>query len=191
MRVVLLVLGVAITLYASIPYIIDVLRKRTKPRVVSWFNWSLLAGISGAAALSAKQYPSAILSIAIFIECISVVIFGLKLGDKKFDFFDVVCQVGAIIGLLLWIIFNSPLIAIIASVGVDYIASLPTFRHIWQKPHEETVSAFIMSGLGAAFVLAAVHKPHATGLIVPISIIFINALTTSLFFVSPNRHNHS
>jgi hypothetical protein len=105
--------------------------------------------------------------------------------------FDVFCQAGAIVGFVLWIVFSSPLIAVIADAAIDLVASLPTFRHIWQKPHEETVSAFVFSAAGAAFVLAAVHKPRASGLIVPIFIICINLFMVGLFIVSPNQRKRS
>lgn len=187
MRNLLLAIGVVLTVYASIPYLLDVLRHKTKPRVVSWFNWSLLAGISAAATLADKQYPATALGLAIFVECSLVVIAGLKLGDKKFELFDVFCQAGAIIGFVLWIAFNSPLIAVAANCAIDLIASMPTFRHIWHRPHEETASAFVFSAIGAAFVLAAVHDPRASGLVGPIFIICINVFTASLFFMSPNR----
>jgi hypothetical protein len=187
MRTIFLVLSATLTILDTIPYITNVLRKNTKPRIVSWFNWSLLAGIAAAAAIADKQYPSAVLSLAATLECMLVVIFGLKFGDRKFEFIDVVCQAGAILGLILWIVFNSPLVAIVASASIDFIASLPTIKHIWQKPNEETVSLFILSAIGAFFALAATHHPRVSGLVFPIYIVAINLFTSVLFFLSPNR----
>jgi hypothetical protein len=187
MRVILLIISAVVTISGTLPYIVNVLHKKTKPRIVSWFNWALLTSISGAAAIAAKQYPSATLSFAAAVECMIVVVVGLKLGDRKFEFFDIACQAGAILGLLLWILFDDPLIAIIASVLIDLIVSLPTLKHIWQKPHEETVSAFTLSAVGAAFALAAISHPRVSGLIIPIWILVINLFTVGLFLIAPSR----
>jgi len=188
MRVILLIISAGLTVSAALPYIVEVLHKKTKPRVVSWFNWALLTGISGGAAIAAKQYPSATLSLAATLECLIIVGFGLKLGDRKFEFFDVTCQIGAIVGFVLWIVFNDPLIAIIASASIDFIVSLPTLKHIWQKPREETAAVFMLSAIGAIFALAAVHNPRISGLVMPIYIVAINLLMTGLFLTSSSRH---
>jgi hypothetical protein len=190
-RVILLIISAGLTVLATLPYLIDVVHKKTKPRIVSWFNWALLGGIAGAAAIAARQYPAATVSLAASLECMLVVLFGLKLGDHKFEFFDIACQAGAIFGLVLWIIFNSPLIAIIASVVIDLIVSLPTLKHVWQKPHEETAALFILSASGAAFALAAVHHPRISGLIVPVYLVVINLLMFGLFFMTPSRHKRT
>lgn len=181
-------LSVLFTVGAIIPYVNDVIHGSTKPRIVSWFNWSLLTGIAAAAALADKQYPSAILSLSGSAVCLVVVIGGLKHGDRKFEFFDIACQAGAILGLVLWIVFSSPLVAIIASVSIDFIAGLPTIKHIWQKPHEETRITFVLAAIGALCALAAAQNPHLSGLIFPVYIVLTTSLNTSLFFLTPHRH---
>src|SRR5579863_3642720 len=100
-RNILIALSSVITILATVPYIFDVLKKKTKPRVVSWFTWTLLTGISAAASLSDHQYAAGILSLSASIECMAVVLLGFKYGYKEFAAFDVYCQISAIIGLIL------------------------------------------------------------------------------------------
>lgn len=186
MQTTLLVLSAVFTLAEALPYSLDIIRRKTKPRIVSWFNWSLLTGIATAAALADKQYPSAVLTAVATLETAGVVILGLKYGERKFERFDVICQISAIIGLILWIVFNSPLVAIFATVLIDFLAGLPTYKHAWQKPDEETTSSFVFAALGGAFALAAVHDPHLSGLIYPIYIVLANVvLVTELLLHKP------
>jgi hypothetical protein len=187
MTVLILALSALITVSATIPYLLDAIKGKTKPRVVSWFNWALLTGISAAAALSVHQYPSAVLSLAASVECWGVVVVSLRKGDRSFELFDLFCQMGAIAGLVLWIIFNSPLIAIAASIVIDIIVSAPTVKHIWQKPYEESANVFILSAVGAALALLAIHHPKPIGLINPLYLILINCLMSLLFLMTPNR----
>jgi hypothetical protein len=171
-----------LTVASTVPYLIDILKKKTKPRIVSWFNWSLLTGIACAASFADKQYPSAILTLLACLETATIVVLGLKYGDRKFETFDVFCELGAITGLVLWIIFNAPVVAIIAAVAIDFVASLPTIRHAWQKPAEETVSAFVLAGTAGIFTIFALNKPHVSGIIYPVYIVLINVVISGVLF---------
>ncbi|MEO6513496.1 MAG: hypothetical protein ABIR37_02280 [Candidatus Saccharimonadales bacterium] len=182
-----IVLSAILTLVSSIPYIVDVIKGKTKPRIVSWFNWSLLTGIATAAAYADGQIPSAVLTLAATIETALIVILGLKHGDRKFERFDVVCQIGAVSGLILWVIFSSPVIAIIATVTIDFVALLPTLRHSWLKPDEETISTFVLSGIGALFAALAVTNPTISGLTYPIYIVLANFALVALLML--RRHS--
>lgn len=187
MTAIILALSAIITVSATIPYLLDAIKGKTKPRVVSWFNWALLTGISAAAALSAHQYPSAVLSLAASVECWGVVAVSLRKGDRSFELFDMFCQIGAIAGLVLWIIFNSPLIAIAASIVIDIVVSAPTVKHIWQKPYEESMNVFMLSAVGASLALLAIHHPKPVGLINPIYLILVNIFMSLLFVLTPYR----
>lgn len=174
MTIFFLTLSTICLVLGIIPYLRDVVRQKTKPRIVSWFNWGLLTGIATAAAIQDGQYPSAVLTLTSTIAVFLVVFLGLKHGDRKFEAFDILCQAGAIAGLLCWIIFNSPLFAILITVTIDFIACLPTLKHAWQKPHEETTVAFVGGVGGGIFSLLAIENPQFSGLVYPVYLTFIN-----------------
>jgi len=178
MRNILIVLSSVVTIAAVIPYIVDILKRNTKPRIASWFIWAVLAGISAAASLSNKQYAAFVLALSASVECLAVVLLGLKYGEREFKRFDVRCLLGALIGLLLWYIFNSPEIAILADIVIDLIGSAPTLKHAWEKPAEETWITFALSGLGAVFAASAATTVRVTSLANPIYIILINLVFT-------------
>ena len=182
-RHLLIVLSSIITISATVPYILDILKRKTKPRVVSWFTWTILTGISAAASLSDHQYAAGILSLSASIECMAVVLLGLKYGEKEFAAFDIYCQISAIVGLILWFIFNTSAVAIIASIIIDLVSSLPTLKHAWEKPAEETWITFALSSLGASFAAFAATSTHITALANPIYIIAINVTFTAVLLL--------
>lgn len=165
-----------------VPYLIDVLRKKTKPRIVSWFVWALMPGIAGVAALVDKQYPTAILLGATAFGSLLVVILGWKFGDKKFEKLDIVCLVGAVVGIILWQIFNSPAIGAIAMVLIDLIGGLPTTVHAWKKPHEETWLAFGLVFLGSVCTLIVISDWKITSFIFPLWLT-LNSLNVTLIIL--------
>lgn len=175
MRAGLIVLSSVLTISAIFPYLFDIVKKKTKPRAVSWFTWAVLAAIAASASWSDQQYASAIMSICATVECGLVVLLGIiYYGDKTISSFDIGCQITALIGLLLWYLFNSPALAIAAVILIDLVASLPTVRHAWERPDEETKIAFLGSGLGALCTLLAAESIRITSVANPIYIVSIN-----------------
>lgn len=181
-----IIISTLLTVICILPYILDVAKKKTKPRIVSWFNWSILSAIAGAASLSDGQYAAAILSFSATAETMAVVILGWRNGDKKIVPFDIACQVAAAIGLVLWWVLNSPAIAVAASVLIDLVVSLPTIKHAWEKPHEETTITFFLAGLAAVFTLMATDEIKITSVANPIYIVSINFLLTAILLFRGN-----
>lgn len=186
-RYLLLIISSIMIVASTLPYLIDIVKKKTKPRVVSWFNWALLGTIAGFAALADGQIPAAMLSFASALEALLVVTLGMYYGDRHFERFDILCQIGAAIGLLLWLAFDSPLTAIIAVTTVDFIAALPTYKHIWQKPFEETPLAFIICSFASILTLFAVTNSSLTGLVYPIYILLANTTMSVLILLRRRR----
>ncbi|OVE79459.1 hypothetical protein BVY00_00395 [bacterium G20] len=171
----------------TLPYMRDVYRKKSKPREVSWFIWGLLAAITGAASLSDKQYASAILSLWVVIVTWTVVALGLRYGDKSFKLLDGVTLAASFIGLLLWWIFNSPAIAIIASLTIDLVASIPTYVHSWTRPNEETTSAYFLGMLASIFTLLAAKEVSVTAIAVPVYFIFADGSLVTILTMRSRR----
>lgn len=187
MRNFLIALSGIITIVAAVPYLIEIVRGKTKPRIVSWFTWTLLTGIACAASFADHQYATGILMLCATIEVALVVVLGFKHGDRKFERFDIVCQIAAFVGLALWLIFNSPAIAVLAAVTIDLIGSLPTFKHSWQKPHEETWITYALCGVGGGITVFIAGSWAATAIAYPLYILLVNLVMAAVILASPHR----
>ncbi len=187
------ILSVVATICGIVPYLIDVIKGKTKPRVISWLVWSCLTGVSFLASLFEGQYPTAVLMFCSFVVTFAVVILGWKKQPKIISKLDVVCLVGAIVGAILWVVFNSPAMAVIAMVLIDFVGGIPTQIHCWQKPQEETLIMFVMSGIGALFTLLAVQEWRITAVAFPLFLLVINieyifVLITRRIFLKKKRY---
>ena len=111
-----------------------------------------------------------------FCATFAVVLFGLRYGIAKLDRFDVFCQAGAVIGLLLWLMFNSPLIAIVATIVIDFIGTVPTLRHSWNYPEEETPITFLLGVLATTLTLLSLEKYTVRAWIYPAYLLLSNAI---------------
>ena len=189
MKDILLVLSAIVTIAAIIPYIRDILKGTTKPNIVSWITWTLLTGLATAALISAHEYRAAFFTSAAMIETGLVVVLGLRYGYVKYTRFDVLCQISAVVGLILWQVFNTPLLAVFASVTIDLIGALPTFRHSWQKPFEETWTTFAWSGIAALIALFALESYNWTSITYPVYIVFVNIFMSATILAARQRHH--
>lgn len=159
MQTLLIILSTSLTLLSVIPYLVDIWRGKTKPNLVSWITWTLLTGIATVAELSAGEVTAAILTGFSAFETALVVVLGLtRKAYVRYERFDVVCQIAALAGITLWLLFDSPVIAVVASVTIDLIAGLPTLRHAWRSPHEETWQTFALAATASILGIFALEN---------------------------------
>lgn len=176
MKDVFAVIGAGLMLFCTVPYIIDIVHGKTKPNIVTWLTWSLLLGIGAAALFASHQPHAALLLTADTVATFAVVPFGLRHGIAKLDLFDGLCQIGAVVGLVLWLIFNSPIIAIVATITIDFVGTVPTLRHSWSYPEEETSITFVLGILATIFTLLSLKEYSVGAWIYPFYLLLSNAL---------------
>lgn len=187
MKTALVIISSILTIVSVVPYIREILKGKAKPRIVSWFTWSLLTGIACAASFADKQYPSAILMFFATIETLIIVLLGFKHGDRKFGRFDITCQLAAIVGIGLWLAFNSPTIAVAAAVLIDLVGALPTIKHAWQKPGEETALTFALAGIGGLCTVLAAGNWKITAVAYPMYIFLCNVVIVAFIIGRTKR----
>jgi hypothetical protein len=176
MKEVFAILGAGLAVVSTLPYIVDTIRKRTKPNIVSWMTWTILTLVATAASLAAREPRTALLIGASSICTGAVVVAGLWHGIAKFSWFDGLCQAGAVGGLVLWLVFDSPTIGIIVPVAIDFVAMLPTLRHSWLKPGEETWQTFLIGVIAPVLTILSLAKFSVNSLLYPFYLFVANLL---------------
>lgn len=184
---ILITLSVIFAVISNIPYIIDIVKGKTKPRVVSWIIWAILSTITMFAAIAERQIPTVILLLVITMVDVPIIILGWKKGNKKVENIDIGCLIGGGVGLALWWVFNSPAIAVIASLSIDMIAALPTILHSWKKPGEETLVSFFLGALKALCTILVLTDWRVTASAFPIYLFTIN-LAIALIIVYRRKY---
>ncbi|MES2971713.1 MAG: hypothetical protein V4702_05305 [Patescibacteria group bacterium] len=176
----LLIAAGLVGVISVLPYGRDILRGTTKPNIVSWLTWTLLTGIATAAEIAGHEYRTAIFTGLATINTAGIVLIGLRHGYVRYTRFDVVCQIGAVAGIILWQLFNSPTIGVFAAVLIDCIGTLPTIRHSWLKPHEETWQTYALSGLGGVLLIGALTAYNWVSLLYAVYIVIACAVITTI-----------
>jgi hypothetical protein len=180
MKTLFLILAAIITLASVVPYARDILRGTTRPNIVSWITWTLLTGIATAAEIAAGEYVAAIFTGSAVLETATIVFLGLRHGYVKYTRFDVVCQISAVAGIVLWQFFNSPTIGVAASVTIDFIGALPTIKHSWAEPGEETWITYAMASFGGLLAIAALESYNWINMPYAVYIVGVNIVLSSI-----------
>ncbi len=173
-KVALGVLATALGLIGYVPYFRDIFKGKTKPHVFSWFVWGLLTAIAFFAQIAKGGGAGAWVTGVTAIACFVIAGLALKYGEKQITTTDRLSFVGAILGIILWRLTDSPLLAVVLVTVIDALGFLPTFRKAYYKPNEETASTFLLSSIKFIFGILALESFNLTTWLYPASLILMN-----------------
>ncbi len=148
MHTIFLVLSIVLVLAAMPPYIIDILKGKTKPERMTWLIWSGL-GITAFVSQAALGATWSLFFSGLDLLG-SVIILGLsiKYGVGGLSFNDKLAFVLAVIGILASLIAKQPVIAILGVVLADVSAAVLTWIKVWRDPGSETTISWLLFATG-------------------------------------------
>jgi len=168
-KVVLGVVAGVIAFLAYIVYIVSIFRGRSKPNRVTWWIWAFM----GLVLALSYQFSGAVNTIWVpyveFLGPFSIALLSIKYGEggltNKTDLFSFL---GAVISIILWIIFDNPVIALVTSLAVDSFAIIPTIKKSYLRPEGEDFWAWFGTGLADSLNMFAGEKFTFAILVYPI-----------------------
>jgi hypothetical protein len=179
------VISSAFTVAASVPYMVAILRRTAKPRISSWSIWTAAQVIGACSAY--HQIPAALYVGFCAVECAAIAVLGFRYGDRSFDRLDVICALTASSGLVLLVIVRAPASAVLVSVLTDFLAYVPTVKHAWYKPFEETWITYFLFGIGSGVVLLISNLHVLTAIAYPVYLLLCDTAVSGIILTSPHR----
>lgn len=187
MRALIIIISNVLTLVAALPYLRETISGKARPRLASWFVWTALTGIGAVASYSQHQIPTAIFSAVCSLQCLAIVALGFKYGDRKLETLDVVALGGASAGLIALALLKAPAWAVAITITTDLIGGLPTIKHSWVRPGEETALTYILNALGSGATLLVANFHIFTAFGYPLYLFLFDALVSVSILASPHR----
>jgi hypothetical protein len=141
------------------PYIRDIVNKKIHPHVLSWLGWAFITGLGASAMYAEGSTWLAVIVGANTITCLSVVIFSLvaKVAVWKSSKYDSLFFTLGIIGLILWLTLDLPVLALVCAILADFAFGIPTILKTYNEPSTETPFAWSMSTLSGLLSLFAIQ----------------------------------
>lgn len=171
MKSLLAAAAIALTLYAFIPYIRDILRGSVRPHVFSWVIWGITTAVVFLAQLAAGGGVGAwAIGVSGSITVLIAVLAFAKRGDIAITALDWGFFLAALGSLPLWFFTADPLWAVVLLTVVDLLGFGPTLRKAWAQPHSESLLFFGLFLLRNLLVLAALESLSLTTALFPAAV---------------------
>ena len=130
---------------AYLIYIISIFRGKTKPSRSTWWILTLVGILIFATSYSLEATESMWIQISYIVGPLFIAILSIfpKFGYKEGLLpVDKICLSGAVVCAMIWLIFNSPFVAFIGSIIVDFIGLIPTIKKAYTDPEQESPVAW-------------------------------------------------
>ncbi|PCI19189.1 hypothetical protein COB64_04065 [Candidatus Wolfebacteria bacterium] len=175
------------SLVAYIPYTVSILKKKTQPNRATWIIWTVvsLTMLFSYDAVGANETIWLLRAFA--LGTVITMLLSLKYGTGGWTRFDRGCLITAAVSLFAWWVFDSPLSALLISLFVDALGSLPTIKKLYHDSESENKTAWALFFIGSLSNVIAVNTwtfeiaIHPVIMFTTLSTIFI------LVFLKPKK----
>lgn len=164
-----------------IPYIISIIRGKTKPARASWIIWSLLSFVILASYKSLGASTTLFVVYAYAVGTFITMLLSLKYGVGGWTRFDKICLLTSALSLVVWWLTNSAFLALLMNILIDVIGTLPTIKKVYHQPDSEDRTAWSLFFLGSFFNLLAINQLSLEIALYP-SLLFL-AITTIFYLM--------
>jgi len=160
MHIAFAVAGTVINFIACLRYVRAILRGEATPNRVTWFLWTFVPLIAGAAQWRSGVGISTlvVLSVGAGPACVVLASFVGGMGSWRLGPFDYACGACSLAALALWAITGDPVTAIVLSILADAAAALPTVRKASLEPATENRSAYLIAFVGMVVGILSVRE---------------------------------
>ncbi len=187
---VLAALGVTagvLQIVSIVPYVRDIFGGKTKPERATWWIWSLLTAVSLGAQIGGHAKWSLWMTAGQGLGNLLIALLSLTRGYGRFGRKDVLALGIAAVGVVLWWLLQSPLLAIIAVLIADLVGFWLTIEKTWRRPRTETESAWVIMAVSSVCAVLAVGRFNVTQLLYPFYILCGNGVMIAIIILRRQR----
>lgn len=153
-------LSTSLAIYCTFPYVLSILKGKTKPHQFSWLIFSIMNGIVLFSQYFAGGRESVLISLIFFIGSIVVFLLSLKYGLRDSSRWDTALFTFALGTIVIWILTKSNDLAIWLTLVIDLAATSMTILKIKAQPDSEDPIPWIIASVAYVFtILTLVGKP--------------------------------
>lgn len=166
-------IAMVISMVGYIPYIYSTLRNRTKPHVFSWLIWAIMMGVMCMAQLEKGAGPGAWVMMLSSSMCCFITILAVFKGTRFITRMDWAALALAGAGIGAWQVTGDPLLAVLLMIAVDILATLPTVRKSWYRPHEELAWLYGVNVVRFSLSILALQSINVVTILPLITVIIV------------------
>ncbi len=147
-----------LSLLAFIPYIVTICQRKTQPNPVTWWIWTIVGLILASSYHSSGAVDTLWVPLCLALGHLIIATLSLNYGQGGWHRFDRGCLLLAGISLFLWWQLQSPLVALVINIVIDFIGALPTIRKAYLAPATENLLSWLMFWVAHTLNLLALEN---------------------------------
>lgn len=158
---------------------------KTEPSKASWLIWLSLDSIAFFGMVAKHTINGQI--IGTVLGGWAVLGLALKYGTPGLKRLDKLCLGGAVLGILLWILFEDAIYGIIISQTVALLGSIPTFVSAWRDPSAENRTAWTFFWVSCLCQIVALKQWTLANAAQPVSFTVIETIMMYILYIHAPR----
>ncbi|MEI6022611.1 MAG: hypothetical protein WCQ32_02100 [bacterium] len=173
---------------AYIVYIYSILKGESKPSRVTWWVWTFMGLILAISYYFSGARNTIWSPIVEFIGPLIIALLSITYGEGGVEEkSDVICFFGGIVSIILWIVFKSPIVALVTSLFSDMFAIIPTIKKSYLRPQDENIWAWFGTGIADTTNLFAAERMSFGILVYPAYMVAVDFIVVLVLFVSKKK----
>ncbi len=180
MNTALLTVSTVLALVSPLPYIISILKGKTRPHRTTSFVLLVITVISTVSLLAEHDKVALWLAGASAVQMIFIFALSIPYGMGGWSRADIICLICAMAGIILWKITRDASLALYLSVTADAIGMIPALLKTFRYPKTETWVFYAMNVGAAVCNLFAVSAWNVHATLYPLYIMSVNMLMVCL-----------
>ena len=182
-KIVISILAIILAFLGYIPYVYNIIKKKTKPHCFTWFI-STISGftlyalqVTGGAGVGSWSL------LAASIICLIIFLLSLGIGNKDITRSDIIFLVLALFALFLWFVVKQPVLSLVLLNAVEVLGFVPTIRKSWNSPYSETLFLYEVCILRHGLSIFALQKFNVLTVLTPVIWTVVNIIITSILII--------
>lgn len=162
-------LSTALALYCTIPYIIAIIKGKTKPHQLSWLVFVIMNTIVFCSQFLAGGRQSVIISFIFVVGSLAVFLLSLKYGVRDTSKLDRLLFGFALATIVVWFLTRDNAVAIWLTLLIDVFATSMMMLKIRVEPHSEDPVPWMIATAAYVFTVLTLAGQ-------PLSILYVRPL---------------
>ena len=155
-----------------IPYIISILRGRTRPNKATWLIWTLVGALLAFSYSAEGDINSIWLPMGYFLGPFITTILSIRYGYSEWSKLDKICIVVAILSIIPWLLSDNATFTLLINVLIDSTGAIPTVVKSYREPETEDATAWAIFFIANTIELFAISTWNLAS-IYPIYLFFL------------------
>lgn len=116
---------------------------------------------------------------------------ALRNGITGWNLLDIICLIGAVIGLLFWGFSGDATASIFISISVMFIGCIPTFVSAWKNPLHENKVTWLIQFISCILQILALTSWSVASAAQPVGFLLMETVMVCLVWIRPLWRNHA